>query len=969
MDASNKQPTVAEKFAAVWEKKNAKAARAGGVSLMALSLAACGGSSSTTTTTTPAADPEPTTPVAPTAQSFSLIIGADTVTGGDGDDTITGTVIQDNGGNLAQAIDATDSIDGGAGTDTLNLVMNADANAPVLKSIEALVVRTTANATLDFASGDANLANITVNDSATNFTTQNLQGSVVTSVNDSAGTVTVNYANNKLASTTASQTLNVDGFTGTAAYTVGGTDVITAVTVNSSGTKSDFGLTLATVKSITATGDAALEITGTHNSATTVDASAMTAAFTFATDNVAEATNPSTVDVNDMTVTTGSGADAIDLSGTNALREMSVSLGAGDDSITLDEAGMDKATVVNAGDSFDGGDGTDTVILSAGMTLDADFSDVVTGFEKIEVNLATTNATTTYANMDELAANTYSVRAGDSANDTNAAVVALTGLATGSDVTLQAKDAAGTALLLTDTADADGVTVNFALETDDTATTAADAITITALASYDGIGDAAADDYETVTLNYTGAAAGTIADFDFDAAKTVTISNTSAKALTLTTVATAADADITATGSTGNLTASFETTIDTYAGGSGKDDITLADDAALNSSNTFAGGAGTTDILKVTNLAANVGAVNISEFETLQLDVDGGTIDLRNSTGINTIKLTASAATDDVTINRIASGTVIEIIGDVDEVTTTTQSGTAQTIEFSAAKTLDAITLDAGTETLNIIADDADATKAEAMGDLDAVTGAGLTKIVVTGDDDLDMTGVSVASVTEMDASASNGNITFTSANTTGATIKGGSDIDTLTGGTGKDKITGGDGNDVLSGGNGADTYIFEATAAANNTDTVTFVQADDILDLSAMGTFTIEQNGALGTAINEFTSSATTDVNITGKLVLLADADAADNDDDEVDTAGEIALLIDGTGDVFAIDAGGSAIVVAGDITNSGNSTELVHVYLVADLNSDGDVGDTGEVAKIMVTNDDFDLDTLTTANFDLIA
>jgi hypothetical protein len=52
MDASNMQPTVAEKFAAVWEKKNAKAARAGGVSLMALSLAACGGSSSTTTTTT-----------------------------------------------------------------------------------------------------------------------------------------------------------------------------------------------------------------------------------------------------------------------------------------------------------------------------------------------------------------------------------------------------------------------------------------------------------------------------------------------------------------------------------------------------------------------------------------------------------------------------------------------------------------------------------------------------------------------------------------------------------------------------------------------------------------------------------------------------------------------------------------------------------------------------------------------------
>ena len=52
MDASNKQSTLAEKFAAVWGKKNAKAARAGGVSLMALSLATRGSDSDTTTTTT-----------------------------------------------------------------------------------------------------------------------------------------------------------------------------------------------------------------------------------------------------------------------------------------------------------------------------------------------------------------------------------------------------------------------------------------------------------------------------------------------------------------------------------------------------------------------------------------------------------------------------------------------------------------------------------------------------------------------------------------------------------------------------------------------------------------------------------------------------------------------------------------------------------------------------------------------------
>jgi hypothetical protein len=36
LNASQKQQTLAKKFVAVWEKKNAKVARAGGVSLMAL---------------------------------------------------------------------------------------------------------------------------------------------------------------------------------------------------------------------------------------------------------------------------------------------------------------------------------------------------------------------------------------------------------------------------------------------------------------------------------------------------------------------------------------------------------------------------------------------------------------------------------------------------------------------------------------------------------------------------------------------------------------------------------------------------------------------------------------------------------------------------------------------------------------------------------------------------------------------
>jgi Ca2+-binding RTX toxin-like protein len=47
MDASDKQSKLVSKLVAAWEKKNSKTARAGGVSLMALSLAACGGEDTT----------------------------------------------------------------------------------------------------------------------------------------------------------------------------------------------------------------------------------------------------------------------------------------------------------------------------------------------------------------------------------------------------------------------------------------------------------------------------------------------------------------------------------------------------------------------------------------------------------------------------------------------------------------------------------------------------------------------------------------------------------------------------------------------------------------------------------------------------------------------------------------------------------------------------------------------------------
>jgi hypothetical protein len=118
MDASNKQPTLAEKFAAVWEKKNAKAARAGGVSLMALSLAACGSDDATTTTATTTdttATTTTTTTTVDAAQTLTLttaINSGSAFTGGSGDDTFQAT---------HATLSAGDILVGGDGTDTLNI--------------------------------------------------------------------------------------------------------------------------------------------------------------------------------------------------------------------------------------------------------------------------------------------------------------------------------------------------------------------------------------------------------------------------------------------------------------------------------------------------------------------------------------------------------------------------------------------------------------------------------------------------------------------------------------------------------------------------------------------------------------------------------------------------------------------------------------------------------------------------------
>ena len=152
MDA-DKQPTLAEKFAAVWEKKNAKAARAGGLSLMALSLAACGSDDTTTTTATTTTT---TTTTTPAGQTLSLTSRADSLVGGAGDDTIDGGTVNEGGVANVQTLGATDTIDGGAGTDTLTFEYGAATTPLSISNVEHIRMTD-----IDAGNDIINFANVT----------------------------------------------------------------------------------------------------------------------------------------------------------------------------------------------------------------------------------------------------------------------------------------------------------------------------------------------------------------------------------------------------------------------------------------------------------------------------------------------------------------------------------------------------------------------------------------------------------------------------------------------------------------------------------------------------------------------------------------------------------------------------------------------------------------------------------------
>ena len=299
MDASGKQDTLLKKLVAAWEKKNAKVARAGGVSLMALSLAACGSSDDDDSSSSSSSDTTTTTTT--TSQAFSLTSGIDTVTGGTGNDTINAGL----NSNGSQTLQSLDTIDGGAGTDTLNVVLGtAGTVSPQLTSIETVKITSTANVTVDLLGASSVTSVSSIGSSGTVDINNIASTSASVLIQSTDQNHTVDFLNSAVTGTADSATVTLSNVTG-GTLTVDA--AIEDVTFVSNGGANTTGTTTTSANTVTVTGAENLTLGGTLSKAETIDASAATGKFTVTTDNT-----------NNTTVKGGSAADTVTVTGSQS---------------------------------------------------------------------------------------------------------------------------------------------------------------------------------------------------------------------------------------------------------------------------------------------------------------------------------------------------------------------------------------------------------------------------------------------------------------------------------------------------------------------------------------------------------------------------------------------------------------------------------------------------------------------------
>jgi hypothetical protein len=485
---------ISKKFAQVWERKNAKAAKAGGVSLMALSLAACGSDDATTTTATTTTTTTTTTTPTVTALTTALTVGVDIVTGTTAADTITGARV-----DSVQTWNAADTIDGGAGIDNFSATVAANVTPASggFTNVENVTVTVTGGGTVDFSSATASfITGVTSlssvgSSNATIFS--DMTSNPTMTVNNSAVDHTFSMNDSVLTGAADTVTLNLVGMTGNVMI---GTNAdvdgdYETLIINSSGAASDLGdgdvgatgaNTIggdATLIDIGATAALDLGTTAGFAKITSFDASDSTAGVTAVFANKADTTTSATA----VSIKGGAGADVFDVSALTAANHgaVTIAMGAGNDTVTLAGGGASDFTIT-------GGEGTgDKVSISVVSSLA--LHGKLAGFEELISTDVIANAATTTLDLQNFVNNDFTT-----VNFNGTLATATTNAVTDVFAITNAKDSVtGLKLNALDVSDA---SITFARLTDGTA----NALTITATAA-SAAGSVAANDEETVTIN------------------------------------------------------------------------------------------------------------------------------------------------------------------------------------------------------------------------------------------------------------------------------------------------------------------------------------------------------------------------------------------------------------------------------------------------------------------------------------
>ncbi len=401
--------------------------------------------------------------------------------------------------------------------------------------------------------------------------------------------------------------------------------------------------------------------------------------------------------------------------------------------------------------------------------------------------------------------------------------------------------------------------------------------------------------------------------------------------LTLSAAARLGTTAMTLTGGTGTDALNMKQANDVIDGGTGTDTLSIAQNAVL-------GGF----LIDLSSTVDQVTTYNGSANSAVQKGFEN--VDMSGVTGTFGADITARAAGSTIT----GTGNADVITGGAGNDTVIAQAGTGEDDNVNTGGGNDIVSF-----TITAFAD------RDQAGNTGTYDFAGGTADVVSFSDAGTIADADFARLTNVEsvqlANGTNSLTVGTAAAAAGILVlNGGTGVDTITSGAAANTIIGGAGADVLVGGGGADTYVFAATGALNGNDVfaanIVGGAGGDILDFRAMGTFTL-----LSATATEHDGTANTA--IANKVVLLASADGGVV---AVDSAAEVAALIDGAGDAMELVSGGKAIIIAGD--NSA-ATAGALIYLVDDTL--GAVAGTISADDIVIIgNATLDIDTVLAAN-----